>query len=215
MVEIGGKNILFDPFISPNPQASAIDISTINPDVILISHGHGDHIADAVAIGKQSEAQVIAAFEITEWLQANGLENCVPMNTGGVINLGFCEVKMVNAVHSSSLPDGSYGGNPVGFVITAKGKSFYYAGDTALHVDMKLIADEFNIDFAFLPIGDHFTMGIKDAALAAQFVHTAKVIGMHFDTFPPIEINHQYALETFENRSVQLVLPKINQKLEY
>ncbi len=214
MVKIGGKNILFDPFISPNPKASAIDISTITPDVILISHGHGDHVADAVAIADASKAQVIAAYEITEWLQKQGIENCVPMNTGGSINLGFCTMKMVKAEHSSSLPDGTYGGNPVGFVITAQGKTFYYAGDTALTLDMKLIADEFDVDFAFLPVGDHFTMGVNDAAMAAQFVHTKKVIGMHFDTFPPIEINHSSATETFMNRGIELILPNINQTIE-
>ena len=214
MINIGGKNILFDPFITPNPKASSIDISTIMPDVIAISHGHGDHVADVESIAKQSGATIISVYEITEWLQNKGVENLIPMNTGGNIDLGTCKIKVVNAIHSSSLPDGTYGGNPVGFVVQSNTSCFYYAGDTALSVDMKLISEQFNLDFAILPIGDHFTMGVDDAIKAAQFVNCKQVIGMHFDTFPPIEINHAAATQAFADKNIKLILPEINQTIE-
>ena len=130
-VELNGKNILFDPFITPNPKASMIDISTIQPDFILVTHGHGDHIADLLAIAKQSKAQVISLYEITEWLLDQGIENSLPMDIGGSVNLGFCTVKMVKAEHSSSFPDGSYAGNAAGYVVQTSESSFYFAGDTA------------------------------------------------------------------------------------
>ncbi|PCJ67147.1 MAG: metal-dependent hydrolase [Bacteroidetes bacterium] len=213
-IQLGGKNILFDPFITPNPKASMVDVSTIKPDVILITHGHGDHIADVEAIAKQSNAQVIAAYEVTEWLSQKGVKNCLPMNTGGSINLGFCYVKMVKAEHSSSFPDGSYAGNAIGFVVNNSECCFYYAGDTSLTLDMQLIPLEFKLDFAFLPIGDNFTMGIDDAVKATKLINCKKVVGMHFDTFPPIEIDHKRALESFEKEGLSLILPIINQTIQ-
>jgi L-ascorbate metabolism protein UlaG (beta-lactamase superfamily) len=191
-----------------------VDIKQINPDFILVSHGHGDHIADCVAIAEQSKAQVVSTFEITEWLSKQGLENLVPMNTGGSYDLGVAKIKLVRAEHSSSLPDGSYGGNPVGFLVESKEGNFYYAGDTALTLDMKLIPDWIKLDFSILPVGDHFTMGIEDAATAAQWVQSKKIIGMHFDTFPPIEINHDQAKQYFSDKQLELFLPTINQTLE-
>ncbi|MGB0851002.1 MAG: metal-dependent hydrolase [Bacteroidia bacterium] len=213
-VLIGGKSILFDPFISPNPKASMVDVSTIKPDVILITHGHGDHIADAVKIAKASKAQVVAPYEIVIWLQEEGVENCIPMNTGGNLNLGFCKLKMVRAEHGSSLPDGRYAGNAVGYVIQDTQCCFYFAGDTALTLDMQLIPLEFKLDFCFLPIGDNFTMGISDACKASKLVNCKKVVGMHFDTFPPIEIDHKQALDEFEKEDLNLILPVINQTIE-
>lgn len=211
---IGGKNILFDPFITPNPKANMVDVSTIKPDFICISHGHGDHVADAVSIAKQSNAQVLGAYEVTEWLVNQGITNCIPMNIGGTVNLGFCTVQMVKAEHSSSFPDGSYAGNAAGFIVKSSEASFYYAGDTALTLDMQLIPLYSKLDFAFLPIGDNFTMGIKDAARAAKLVQCKKVVGMHFDTFLPIEINHSEALDHFESEQLQLTLPLINQTFQ-
>ncbi|MEY2924490.1 MAG: hypothetical protein RLZZ337_1038 [Bacteroidota bacterium] len=215
MVQTEGKSILFDPFISPNPLAEAIDVSTIIPDFIFISHGHGDHIADAVQIAKQSKAQVIATYEVCEWLKNQGIENFIPMNTGGSIDLSFFKVKLVYASHSSSMPDGTYGGNPVGFVFKTPSHQFYYAGDTALTYEMKLIKEEFKLDFAFLPIGDHFTMGVKDALKAAEFVGCNTVVGMHFDTFPPIQINHKEAVSLFSSAGRKLIIPEINNTLEF
>ena len=158
---------------------------------------------------------MVANYEVCEWLQTKGIENFIPMNTGGTVELGFCSAKMVFAAHSSSMPDGSYGGNPVGFVLQSKSGTFYYAGDTALTLEMQLIKAEFNLDFAFLPIGDHFTMGLKDAIKAADFVGCKTIIGMHFDTFPPIEINHQEAIQLFNNAHLKLLLPSINQTLQF
>lgn len=214
MVQLSGKNILFDPFITPNPKASMVDVSTIKPDVILVTHGHGDHIADLVEIAKSSNAQVVASYEIVVWLQEQGIENCLPMNTGGNINLGFCQVKVVKAEHSSSFPDGKYAGNAVGFVLKNEDTCFYYAGDTALTLDMQLIPLSFDLQFAFLPVGDNFTMGIQDAAKAAKLIQCKKVVGMHLDTFPPIEIDHKEALDSFEKESLNLILPLINQTFE-
>lgn len=213
-LQLSGKNILFDPFITPNPKADMVDVSTINPDIICISHGHGDHVADAVQIAKQSNAQVIAAYEVTEWLAAQGVTNCIPMNTGGVVNLGFCDIKMVKAEHSSSFPDGTYAGNAVGFVISNAEYTLYYAGDTALTIDMQLIALDYKLDLALLPVGDNFTMGVKDAAKAAKLVACKKIVGMHFDTFPPIEIDHKQAVDYFQKEDLNLILPLINQTIE-
>ena len=213
-IEINGKNILFDPFITPNPKSSMIDVSTIQPDLILVTHGHGDHTADLVTIAKQSKAQVISAYEITEWLSSQGIKNGLPMNIGGTINLGFCTIKMVKAEHSSSFPDGSYAGNAAGFIIQSNDCCFYYAGDTALTMDMQLIPLSYNLDFSFLPIGDNFTMGVEDAVKASKLIECKKVIGMHFDTFPPIEIDHKHAYDSFSDGGINLILPLINQTFE-
>ncbi len=201
---ISGKKILFDPFITPNDLAKDIDVNTIETDYILISHGHDDHIADAESIAKRTGAKVISSWEIVQWLGTKGVENGHPMNTGGSWEFDFGTVKCVTAMHSSGLPDGSYGGNPMGFVITYTEhdveKYLYYAGDTALTYDMKLIEEEFgHIDFAFLPVGDNFTMGIFDALKAAQFVNADTVIPMHYDTFGYIVIDHGDLKDAFSD----------------
>ena len=213
LVQTQGKKLLFDPFISPNELAESIDIDTIHPDFILLSHGHQDHVADVERIYKSSEALIISSFEVVSWFGEKGLENYHPMNHGGEWQFDFGKLKMVNAIHSSSMPDGSYGGNPGGFVISNDEGTFYYAGDTALTLDMKLVADEFDIDFAFLPIGSNFTMGIADASRAAEFVNTKKVIGMHYDTFPYIKIDHTTAVETFKKKGQELMLMGIGETI--
>ncbi|MCB9964450.1 MAG: metal-dependent hydrolase [Rhodospirillales bacterium] len=211
-VEHQGIHLLFDPFITGNPAASHIDISKIPADYILISHGHLDHVLDVEAVARRTGAKIISTFEVVTWFGHKGLENHQAMNHGGTCHEPFGFVKIVNAVHSSSMPDGSYGGNPAGFVIGLKdGPTFYYSGDTALSYDMKLIGDEFHLDFAMLCLGDHYTMGIEDAVRAAEFVGAHKVIGMHFDTFPPIAIEHKKALAAFSEVGRDLILPKIGQ----
>ncbi len=212
-VVVDGVRLLFDPFITGNPKAGSVDVNSIEADYILITHGHGDHLADAVAIATRTGAKVISNYEIASWLAKQGVSKTHGMNFGGSYALPFGRAKYVVAVHSSTLPDGSPGGNPGGFVVTNGTRTFYYAGDTALTYDMKLIEAEFSVDFAVLPIGDTFTMGPEDAARAASFVGTSKVIGVHFDTFPPIAINHDTARRHFKDLGIGLVLPVIGETI--
>ncbi|TFF34246.1 metal-dependent hydrolase [Mucilaginibacter psychrotolerans] len=209
-----GKKLLFDPFITYNELAKGIvDVASLKPDYILVSHGHGDHVADLVQVQKQSGAQVICIAEIAEWLGKQGIENVHGMNIGGGFNFDFGRVKMVNAVHSSTLPDGSSGGNPAGFVISSEGKKIYFAGDTALTYDMKLLEDE-NLDWAFLPIGDNYTMGADDAIKAAAFINCKNIIGIHYDSFPVIKIDKEEVKEKFAKAGLNLKLPAIGESLD-
>jgi L-ascorbate metabolism protein UlaG (beta-lactamase superfamily) len=200
-----GKTLLFDPFIKPNPLATKIDINDLNPDYILLTHGHEDHVADAETIAKNSGAKIISNFEIVTWYGQKGIEGH-PMNHGGKWEFDFGTIKMVNALHSSVLPDGTYGGNPAGFVLSNDEGTVYIAGDTALHQDMKLIPEFFKLNIAILPIGDNFTMGIDEAIMAADFVKADRVLGMHYDTFPYIEINKDQAKESFKSKGIELIL---------
>jgi L-ascorbate metabolism protein UlaG (beta-lactamase superfamily) len=214
-IEVNGKNILFDPFITPNELAKNIDATTAKADYILISHGHEDHIADAIAIAERTGAKVVCNWEIHSWLNSKGITNTHPMNIGGKWKFDFGNVKCVAAVHSSSLPDGTYGGNPMGFIIEAAEGNFYYAGDTALTYDMKLIGDYRSINFAFLPIGDNFTMGVDNAIIAADFIKCRKIIGMHYDTFGYIKVDKEQAIKKFENAGNSLTLFNIGETKEF
>ena len=212
-LETGGKKLLFDPFISANELAKHIDVNSLKPDYILLSHGHGDHIADLFTIQKNSGAKVICIAEIAGWLGGKGVPDAHGMNIGGGFNFDFGRVKMVSAIHSSGLPDGSYGGNPAGYVIYSEGKKVYFSGDTALTYDMKLLAGE-NLDWAILPIGDNYTMGADDAIRVTEFINCKNVIGVHYDTFPPIRINKAEVAEKFEKAGINLKLPAIGGSLE-
>jgi L-ascorbate metabolism protein UlaG (beta-lactamase superfamily) len=214
LIEVSGKKLLFDPFITPNPLASSIDVKTIKADYILISHGHWDHLADAVEIAKQTGATVISNFEIGSWIQKQGIDKIHQMNTGGHWIFDFGKVKCVHAIHSSSLPDGTYGGNPMGFLIETPEGNFYYAGDTALHYDMKLIGDYKKMNFAFLPIGNNFTMGIDNAVIASDFIRCDRIIGMHYDTFEKILIDHKEAKHKFDISGKDLLLMKVGESRE-
>lgn len=183
-VDVDGHSVLIDPFLTGNPLGSA-SADSLNPDLILLSHGHGDHVGDTVSIAKRTGAPVVANFEVANWIGKQGVENAVGVNPGGTYRGDFLDAKWTIAHHSSSLPDGSYGGQPNGFVMMAGGNKLYFAGDTALFLDMQLIG-EMGIDVAFLPIGDYFTMGIDDSLRAIQFVKPKMVIPMHYNTFPPI-----------------------------
>ena len=205
-IEVKGKHLLFDPFISPNELASAIDVDTIPADYILLTHGHGDHIADAERIAKRTGAKIISNYEIYTWYQNKGIDGH-PINQGGCWNFDFGTVKYVNAVHSSSFPDGSYAGNPGGFVVWNDEACFYHAGDTALTLDMKLIPMTCPaLDFAILPIGDNFTMGYQDAAIASDFIACDRIIGCHYDTFGFIKIDHDAAKKVFADKGKELIL---------
>lgn len=213
-VEVSGKTILFDPFISPNPAAKDIDINSLKADYIFLSHGHGDHIADAVAIAKNTGAKCVGAAEIEGWLQKNGVQHTHGMNHGGFIGFDFGKVKGVNAIHSSSFPDGSYAGNPMGFVFNTSEGDFYFAGDTALTTDMQLIPLWAKLRFAVLPIGGNFTMDVKDAVKAAEFIQCDTIVGVHYNTFPPIAIDMDAAVKAFEKAGKKLLLPKIGETIE-
>ncbi len=215
-VEIGGSTLLFDPFITPNELAKSIDVDAVPADFILLTHGHADHVADAVRIALRTGATVIANFEVATWIGAQGVARVHAMNHGGGFAFPFGRVKYVNAIHTSSMPDGSYGGQPGGFVVaTARGESFYVAGDTALTMDMKLIAEEFSLRFAVLPIGDNFTMGAADAAKAAGFVGCDDIVGVHYDTFPPIRIDPAAARAEFARAGRRLHLPEVGEMIEF
>ena len=213
-VVAGGKTLLFDPFITPNPLAQKIDAGKIAADFILMSHGHGDHVADLVEIAKRTGATVIAPFEVGDWFEKKGVKNVQAMNHGGAARTSFGRVKLTAAVHSSSMPDGSYGGNPCGFVIESSDGNFYYSGDTALTLDMKLIGEQTKLRFAALPIGDYYTMGIEDATRAANLVGVSKIVGVHYDTFPPIKIDRSAAHKAAEAAGIELLLPDTGETIE-
>ena len=210
-VETAGRVLLFDPFISGNPLAGKIDIASIRADFILVSHGHGDHLADAVAIAGRTGATVISNFEVANWLGRQGVAKTHGLNHGGGCNFDFGRAQYVAAIHSSSLPDGSYGGNPGGFVVTTRDGNFYYSGDTALTRDIELIGETTKLEFAALCIGDNFTMGVEDAIRAARFVKCDQVLGVHYDTFPPIVIDHAQATQKFKAAGLTLHLLKIGE----
>ncbi|MFN5335150.1 MAG: metal-dependent hydrolase [Bacteroidota bacterium] len=212
-IMINGKSLLFDPFISPNPLAQEINISDIQADYILVSHGHEDHIADCVSIALRTKATVISNWEICNWLQSKGIEKTIPMNIGGKKIFEFGILKCVIAQHSSSLPDGSYGGNPMGFLIQSD-KTIYYSGDTALSLDMQLVAQDGPLNWAILPVGDHFTMGYEDAAKAAHMIQSSEVIGVHFNTFPYIAIDQENAVNYFKKNGLNLTLPEIGKTID-
>jgi L-ascorbate metabolism protein UlaG (beta-lactamase superfamily) len=214
-VEVAGKNLLFDPFIRYNELAKNIDVQSIKADFILISHGHQDHVADALEIAERTGATIVSNYEIVGWFQGKGAKNGHPMNHGGKWKFDFGTVKYTSAIHSSVLPDGTYGGNPGGFVIETAEGNFYYAGDTALTMDMQLIPlTSAPLNFALLPIGDNFTMGADDAVLAADFIKCNKIIGLHYDTFGYIKIDHAAAIAKFNNKGKELLLLSIGQTIE-
>lgn len=214
-VIVKGKKLLFDPFITYNELANNIvDVDQIPADYILLSHGHVDHVADCVRIAARTNAQVVCNWETGEWLIKQDITNIHQMNTGGKWNFGEFTVKCVVAQHSSGLPDGSYGGNPMGFIIYTDEGNFYYSGDTALTMDMQLIPRWAKLNFAVLPIGDNFTMDAADAAECARMVNCKTVVGVHYDTFGYIKIDHQQAVQTFATAGAALKLVNIGDTIE-
>jgi L-ascorbate metabolism protein UlaG (beta-lactamase superfamily) len=213
-VEVEGINLLFDPFITPNELAKNINLDSIKADYLLVSHGHTDHIADGVSLAKQTGATVIGAFEVINWFAGKGIDKVHPMNIGGQWLFDFGKVRCTNAIHSSAMPDGSYGGNPMGFLIITNDKSFYYSGDTALTLDLQLIPRWAKPDFAILPLGDNFTMGYEDAIIAAEMIGCENIVGVHFDTFGYIKIDHEKVKNAFKAAGLNLFLPAIGESIE-
>lgn len=213
LLEIDDTKIIVDPFISPNELAKNIDVDTLKVDYIFVTHAHEDHIADVERIAKNSDAVVVSNFEIVSYFEKLGISGH-PMNHGGSWSFDFGTVTYTTAIHSSSFPDGTYGGNPGGFVIEGEHKNIYIAGDTALTMDMKLIPLKTKLDLAILPVGDNFTMGVDDAIVASDFLECSKVLGYHFDTFGYIEIDHKEAIKKFYDQDKDLMLLEIGEEIK-
>lgn len=215
LVEAGGKRILFDPFISGNPLAGAIDPDAIRCDYILLSHGHADHCADLERVARNNpEAVIVGIWEVHDKYSQAGFKTH-PMNKGGWWTFDFGRVKMVQAVHSSSWPNGAYAGSPAGFVLDTPDGVLYFAGDTALTMDMQLIPMTCPpLSAAILPVGSNFTMDYQDALIASDFIRCDRIIGSHFDTFGFIRIDHEAATKAFAVKGKQLELPGIGEMLE-
>jgi L-ascorbate metabolism protein UlaG (beta-lactamase superfamily) len=212
-IEIEDINIIVDPFITGNPNASHIDVNLLKADYILLTHAHQDHVLDVESIAKRTDAVIVSNYEIATYYGNKGFQ-FHPMNHGGSWDFEFGVVKYVNAIHSSSFADGTYGGQPGGFVIEGKRKNIYIAGDTALTMDMKLIPMRTKLDLAILPIGSNFTMDVGDAIFASDFVECDKVLGYHYDTFGYIEINHEEAKRKFFEKDKDLMLLEIGESIE-
>ena len=205
-IEIKGTHLIVDPFITGNEKIEEdFDIAKLKADYILLTHAHQDHILDAEAIAKNTGTVIVSNFEIATYYEQKGFE-VHPMNHGGSWSFEFGTLKYVNAVHTSSFPDGSYGGQPGGFVLEGEHKNIYIAGDTSLTMDMKLIPLRTRLDLAILPIGDNFTMGVEDAIIASDFLECDKILGCHYDTFGFIEIDHEDAKKKFYERGKDLML---------
>jgi L-ascorbate metabolism protein UlaG (beta-lactamase superfamily) len=205
LIETADSKLLIDPYITDNP-LSPVNSDTVEADYILVSHGHGDHLGDTVSIAKRTGAMVISNFEIQSWLLGQGLENVHPQHIGGGFDYPWGRVKLTHALHGSALPDGSYGGNPCGFLLYLQGKKIYHACDTGLFYDMKLIGEE-GIDLAILPIGDNFTMGPEDALRAVKLIEPAHVVPIHYNTFEVIKQDpHAWAEKVKQETSARVTV---------
>lgn len=214
-LKCNGKHLLFDPFIEGNELTKGkVDKTKIPADYILASHAHIDHTADLEAIARRTGAKIIGSWELVTYYGQKGLDNGHPMNFGGSWDFDFGKVHFVQAAHTSSFEDGTYGGAAGGFIIESEGKTIYYAGDTALMMDMKLFGELHQIDVALLPIGGNFTMDVNHALKASDFIQCDNIIGMHYDTFGFIEINKAEAIEKFKAKNKSLTLLEIGSKFE-
>ena len=212
-IETQGKVILIDPFLDDNPTAP-VKSKDVTADYIIITHAHGDHLGDAVSIAKASQATVITNFEIANWCGKKGV-NAHPMHIGGSHTFPFGKVKLTQAFHGSSFPDGGYGGMPTGVLLTIEGKTIYHAGDTGLFGDMKLIGELNPIDIALIPIGDNFTMGMSDAIKAVEFLKPKKVIPIHYKTFDVIDTDPASFVEKSKELGVEAQFLEYGQTIEF
>jgi L-ascorbate metabolism protein UlaG (beta-lactamase superfamily) len=213
LIEANQTRILIDPFVTDNPLAP-VKADVVDADFILVSHGHGDHIGDTIGIAKRTGATVVSNYEIQNWVVNQGIENAHPLHIGGGFDFDWGRVKLTIAHHGSALPDGSYGGNPCGFLLTIQGKNIYHACDTGLFYDMKLIGEE-GIDLAILPIGDNFTMGPDDALRAVKLIDPRQVVPIHYDTFDVIKQDPQaWAVRVQEETSAKVTVMKPGDVLE-
>jgi L-ascorbate metabolism protein UlaG (beta-lactamase superfamily) len=213
LIETNGAKLLIDPFLTGNPLAP-VRADKVEADYILISHGHSDHVGDVVAIAKRTGATVISNYEIQNWLVEQGVENVHPQHIGGGFDYPWGRVKLTIAQHGSMLPDGTYGGNPAGFLFYIQGKKIYHACDTGLFYDMKLIGDE-GVDLAILPIGDNFTMGPDDAVRAVKLIQPARVVPVHYNTFEVIKQDpHAWARRVESETSSKVTVLEPGQTLE-
>ena len=214
LIDTDSHRVLLDPFLNDNPAATIKSGDLDNISHILISHGHFDHVADAAAIANANHATIVANFETAQWFtNKHSVESTIGMNLGGSIELPFGTVKMVPALHSNSLPDESYGGDPAGFLLTIGGKRIYFACDTALYSDMRLHAH--GVDVAVLPIGDLFTMGIDDSILAINLIEPKCVLPAHYNTWPPIEQKAEvWAARVSEETNAAPVVLQVGEEFE-
>ena len=209
-----GKNILSDPFYNFQKEKSGFDIVAQKIDYVLITHAHGDHIADVKEVLQHyPEASVIGQPEICGYFAH---PNSIDINFGGSAKIEDLKISMVPASHTSSFPDGTYGGEPCGYIFRYPGKNIYFSGDTGVMADMEMFPKLFGkIDLAILPVGSHYTMCARKASFAAaELLKTKKVIGCHFDTFPPIKINHEEAQQLFAEKNIEFTLPKLGEEFE-
>ena len=217
-LEVLGLSVLIDPFIRPNEAANMVEVEALCPTHILLTHGHEDHVADAESIARASGAELIAPYEVANWFVAKGVEHVRAINPGATFSLkgkkGELQVRAVSAAHSSTLPDGSPGGAPCGYLLDDGEKSIYHAGDTALTADMALIGRLWPPALAILPIGGTFTMGYADVPAAMDMLNCSLVVGMHYNTFPPIEIDREEAFRTVSEAGGQLHLLGISEVLD-
>lgn len=211
-IQTEGIHLLIDPFITPNPKAAHLDVSSIKADYILLTHAHYDHVMDVELFAQRDQSTIISNHEIVLYYDKLGIKGHA-MNPGGSFTFPFGTVKVVHAIHSSSFPDGTYGGNPCGFIIESAGKTVFLAGDTALNMDMKLIPMFHALDLAVLPIGGNFTMDMNEAVVAAEFLQCNQILGVHYDTSELIAVDHQKAKEKFAEKGKELILLEIGADL--
>jgi L-ascorbate metabolism protein UlaG (beta-lactamase superfamily) len=213
LVESGGFTIVVDPFLDGNPTAT-VKPAEIDANYIIVTHAHGDHLGDAIPMAKASNGTIITNFEISNYCAAQGA-NSHPMHIGGSHMFPFGKVKLTHALHGSSFPDGSYGGNPAGIVFNVEGKNIYHTGDTGLFSDMKLIGELDKIDIMLVNIGDNFTMGVDDALKAVEFVQPKMVIPMHFKTFDIIDVEPDEFVKKLIEKGFNGLVLKPNESFEF